>query len=111
GPQGTLFGETATGGVVLFTPHRPGNEFEGYVSGQAGSHDYFAIEGAVTIPVIPDIWSVRLSGQMRKREGFTRLFYSQVGAGSTDVDNIDTTSLRLSSLLTPVDGLEISTVV
>ncbi|PAL21506.1 TonB-dependent receptor [Sphingopyxis sp. GW247-27LB] len=111
GPQGTLFGETATGGVILFTPHRPGNEFEGYVSGQAGSHDYFAIEGAVTIPVIPDIWSVRVAGQMRKREGFTRLFYSQVGAGSTDVDNIDTTSLRLSSLLTPVDGLEISTVV
>lgn len=111
GPQGTLFGETATGGVLLFTPHRPGNEFEGYVSAEAGSHNYYSIEGAVTIPVIPDIWSLRVAGKMRKREGFTRLFYSQASAGSTDVDNIDNMSLRVSSLLTPADGLDISTVV
>lgn len=111
GPQGTLFGETATGGVLLFTPQRPGNDFEGYFSAEAGNYNYLAMEGAVTIPVVPDVWSVRLAAQSRKRDGYTTLYYGQPTVSPTDADNVDTLNLRLTSVLEPFDGLEITTVV
>ncbi|MEA3001881.1 MAG: iron complex outerrane recepter protein [Sphingomonadales bacterium] len=110
GPQGTLFGETATGGAVLFTPRKPGNAFEGYVTGELGNHDYRLIEGAVTLPIATDVWSIRVAGQIRKRDGYTNIFFSQPGTSSVHGDNVDTTDLRLSSVLHPFHNLEIYTV-
>jgi iron complex outermembrane receptor protein len=110
GPQGTLFGETATGGIVLYTPTRPSNTSEGYVTLEAGDYNYTTFEGAVNMPIISDVWSVRLAGQERQRDGYTTMYFSQANASPTDVDNLKTTNLRVSSLITPFQGLEISTV-
>lgn len=111
GPQGTLFGETATGGVVLFSPRRPSNDFEGYVSGEVGNYNYHMLEGAINIPVVDDVWSIRAAGQIRRRDGYTNLNYSQPGKTPTDGDDIDTSDFRLSSLFRPLDNLEVYTVI
>jgi len=37
GPQGTLFGRSATGGAVLFTTAKPTDQFGGYISGLYGN--------------------------------------------------------------------------
>lgn len=111
GPQGTLFGETATGGVLLYTPKRPTDKFEGYFSAEAGNYGYTALEAGVNLPIVPGIWSVRVSGQARRRDGYTTIYFSQASRSPVDADNLNTTDLRLTSLLKPFDGLEIETMV
>ncbi len=47
GPQGTLYGRNATGGLVSISSKRPTDSFEGYASGQYGNFDRRIFEGAV----------------------------------------------------------------
>lgn len=46
GPQGTLFGRNATGGLVHYVTRRPTEEFEGYIKGTVGDYSKRDIEGA-----------------------------------------------------------------
>jgi iron complex outermembrane recepter protein len=111
GPQGTLFGETATGGAVLFTPKKPTGDFDGYVNMEHGNYDYNALSAAVEFPVINDIWSVRAAGQIRKRDGFTTLINSHIGDDpATELDNLDTSEFRVSSVIKPLENVEIYTI-
>lgn len=61
GPQGTLFGRNATGGLVSFITAEPTREFEAYADATYGRYDLLRLEGAVSGP-ITDKLSVRLSG-------------------------------------------------
>lgn len=47
GPQGTLFGRNATGGLVHFITNKPTKELDGYVMGTVGDYDQYGVEGAV----------------------------------------------------------------
>ncbi|MFT5709684.1 MAG: iron complex outermembrane receptor protein [Halioglobus sp.] len=47
GPQGTLFGRNATGGLVNTITVKPTDELEGYVEATAGSFGQIRVEGAV----------------------------------------------------------------
>jgi iron complex outermembrane receptor protein len=77
GPQGTLFGRNSTGGAVLFTTHKPENDFGGYVMGQYGSFDMERAEGAVNIPIVDDKVLFRLSGFQSRSSGYQyNQFYS-----------------------------------
>lgn len=60
GPQGTLFGRNATGGLVHFITERPTEEFEGYVDATYGSYDQQRLEAAISGP-LTDRVSGRLS--------------------------------------------------
>lgn len=48
GPQGTLYGRNATGGLAHFITRKPTGEFEAYVSAGFGSYDEIRLEGAVS---------------------------------------------------------------
>lgn len=109
GPQGTLFGETATGGVILFEPKRPSAKVEGYAEFQVGSLNHLAGEAALNIPIAGDRLAVRVSGQIRKRDGYTTILYSQPGLAPSDGDNIDYQAFRVSAVIRPVEDLEIYT--
>lgn len=106
GPQGTLFGETATGGVLLYQPRKPTNDFSGYANVQLGRLDYRQFEGAVGGALIEDRLMVRVAGQIRKRDGFTKAIYSD-GSRSQMIDNIDKRQWRISILGTPTDNTEL----
>ena len=60
GPQGTLFGRNATGGVVHYITKKPGQTPEGYVQGSYGRFNDVKLEGAANTP-ITDTISVRTS--------------------------------------------------
>lgn len=60
GPQGTLFGRNATGGLVHFISRRPTDTFESYADLTYGSYDQVRFEGAVSGP-LSDALSGRLS--------------------------------------------------
>lgn len=62
GPQGTLFGRSATGGAVLFTSQKPTNAFGGYVSAGGGDYGLKKAEGAINVPLATDTALARLAG-------------------------------------------------
>ncbi len=51
GPQGTLFGKNATGGLVHFIPRKPTREIEGYGEVSYGRFNSVRTEGAVSGPL------------------------------------------------------------
>lgn len=60
GPQGTLFGRNATGGLVHFLTKKPTHETEAYLDAQYGAYDTVRLEGAFS-GAITDTLSGRLS--------------------------------------------------
>lgn len=62
GPQGTLFGRNATGGLIQFVVNKPSLEARsGYVDATYGRFDRTVLEGAVNLPV-GDHFAIRASG-------------------------------------------------
>lgn len=71
GPQGTLFGRNATGGLVHFITKRPTEQFDGFIDASYGSYDNVRVEGAMGGP-LTDGLRVRLSGLYERWDGYIR---------------------------------------
>ena len=69
GPQGSLFGRNATGGVVHLISKRPTREYEGYVEATGGDYGQHRFEGALSGP-LSDTISARLSMAYHDSNGF-----------------------------------------
>lgn len=72
GPQGTLFGRNATGGVINFITAKP--DLSGiHASGDAeyGNYNSVRVKGMLNIP-LGDIFGVRVAGYYLNRDGFTK---------------------------------------
>jgi len=76
GPQSTLYGRGATGGVVNVNIAKPDLENPMVqVIGDIGNYDANRVQGTVNIPIITDELALRVSGEWDKRDGFvTNLF-------------------------------------
>lgn len=61
GPQGTLYGRNATGGLVHYITQRPTGDFGGYANISYGRFNEVKAQGAVNIPLADDL-AVRVSG-------------------------------------------------
>lgn len=62
GPQGTLFGRNATGGLVHFIVNKPEiGKFAGSINATYGSFEQTTVEGALNVPVSENV-AIRLSG-------------------------------------------------
>lgn len=85
GPQGTLWGRNATGGLIQFLTRRPTADFEGYVTASYGSYDYYKIEGAVSGP-ISDSVRARLAGFVNGRDGWQKNTFAGGGKDFGDID-------------------------
>ena len=87
GPQGTLFGRNATGGLVHFISRKPTEELEGYVSLTVAEYDQVKLEGAISGPITSGI-SGRLSVMTDRHDG---ILENRVGE---DLREADRYSLR-----------------
>ena len=67
GPQGTLFGRNATGGLVHYITKKPTDEYEGYADVSYGRYDMVRFEGAVSGP-LSDRVKARVSGFYRRHD-------------------------------------------
>lgn len=71
GPQGTLFGRNATGGLVHYTSRRPTKETEGYATVRVGDYGQRILEGAVG-GSLSDNLRARLSASYNRDDGYQR---------------------------------------
>ncbi|CAA0110665.1 Pesticin receptor [Zhongshania aliphaticivorans] len=71
GPQGTLFGKNNTGGALVFTLTKPGEEFGGYLEGNVGNYNEQRVQAAVDLPVSDELLT-RISVNTRRRDGFLK---------------------------------------
>lgn len=71
GPQGTLFGKNATGGVINIVTARPKDTFGGSVDATVAEMDEYRIKGTVTGP-ITDTLKARVSGYYNNVGGYIR---------------------------------------
>jgi iron complex outermembrane receptor protein len=96
GPQGTLYGRSATGGVINSTFNRPGSEFGGYILAEGGNFGYAHVTGAVDLPA-SDVAKFRVAVNYNKEDGY----YSSGSGALNDI------GVRGSALITPIDDLSV----
>lgn len=97
GPQGTLYGRNATGGVVNYIPMKPQiGENSGYFQGEFGNYSKIGLQGAANIS-LSDNSAIRISANSLDRDGYS-------DDGTNDQDSL---SVRAQYLVEPNDRLSI----
>lgn len=69
GPQGTYFGRNSIGGAINITTKRPTNELGGEINLGYSSYDTRRVSGVVNLPIVNDIFAVRLAAQSETSDG------------------------------------------
>ena len=102
GPQGTLFGRNATGGLVQYVTVKPNQEFNGYGSAAYGSFDRLKLQGGVTVP-LNDSVSMRVSAATHQGDGYVdnRL------RPQSKLNNANETAGRLQLLFEPSEDVDL----
>ena len=109
GPQGTLYGAGAMGGLLKYVTHEPDTyEFSGKLSlgasttSQGGSGH--TVGGVLNVPLKEDVAGLRVS---LFREHAGGVVDSVGGVRSRNIDRGDTTGGRVSLLVTPINRLKL----
>ena len=72
GPQGTLFGRNATGGLIHFISHRPKEqEANGYLEAGAADFDTYSVEGAFGTALSERVRG-RIAGRWENSDGYLK---------------------------------------
>ncbi|MDB5481033.1 MAG: hypothetical protein JWO83_2086 [Caulobacteraceae bacterium] len=69
GPQGTLYGRNATGGVINVITRKPTGYFEAGLSALAGNYDRYMVKGYISGPIAHNL-DMRISGIVDNRQGY-----------------------------------------
>ncbi|CAN1552414.1 CirA Outer membrane receptor proteins, mostly Fe transport [Sphingomonadaceae bacterium] len=83
GPQGTLFGRNANGGVVRYITARPTDQSDGFLSVDLGSSGRIRMEGAVSGPLTEGL-NFRVSGIRNRDNG---LMKNDIGRNAQQTDD------------------------
>ena len=105
GPQGTLFGRNATGGVINFITAKP--DLSGiHASGdiEYGNYNSLRVKGMFNLP-LTDTLGVRLAGYYLRRDGFTHNNFT-----NSDIDGRDQFDVRASIRFQPTPSTTIDIV-
>ena len=98
GPQGTLYGRNATGGVVNMLPNLPSLDgFDSWFKAETGNFDSRRFSGMVNVPIGSTL-AYRLAGAWTKRSG-----YDNNTVTNKDVNGRDLWGGRMGLLWKPSD--------
>lgn len=100
GPQGTLYGKNAMGGVLNIITKRPGNEFSGKVSAGISERGGRRYSAAVSAPIIKDKLAIRVTGLHQERDGWMD---ATTPNGKVDMDKKKERNFSAKLLYTPTD--------
>jgi len=100
GPQGTLYGRSATTGLVATHTADPAlDNLGGNALVEIGNYDLRHFAGALNIPLVNDVLAIRVSGNRYQRDGY----FEDKGVGG----GLDTTDGRVKVLFKPIEDLSI----
>ncbi|KCZ45640.1 TonB-dependent receptor [Hyphomonas sp. CY54-11-8] len=100
GPQGTLYGRNATGGVFNLITAKPVlGEFQADAALTYGNHNTFKAKGMINVP-LGDKAALRVAGSLLQRDGYVK----NVVTGN-DIDDRDLSSIRATFAIEPTDNL------
>ncbi len=102
GPQGTLFGRNAIGGVINITRAKPSQEFYGKVRGSYANYDHFEFDGLLNLPVGDQLAVKLMASRHHQREGHFR----NMVTGRRDGE-VEYTMYSAHALFQPVPEMEI----
>jgi outer membrane receptor protein involved in Fe transport len=97
GPQGTLYGRNATGGVVNVITAKPTDEFGGDIRAEYGNYNAVRLKGALNVP-LGELFALRVAGSLLQRDGFG----DNIVTGN-EVDDRDLWAVRATLAFNP-DG-------
>jgi iron complex outermembrane recepter protein len=100
GPQSTLFGRNATGGLINVISKRPTSVMDGYLSAQYGSYQEIQLEGALGGPITNGV-STRASVQYTRANGYIK------NDNGPDLTANNSLAARLQVELAPSDNLKV----
>lgn len=93
GPQGTLYGRNALAGAVNLVTRKPSGEAGGSIDLTYGSFNDRRVRGVLDLPQF-GLFSVKVSGQYRKRDGLIDLVPNSP-SGADRADSIDSGSFMV----------------
>ena len=103
GPQGTLYGRNATGGLIHYVTAKPSRESEGYANFSYGEYNRIKLEGAISGP-LGDTASARISVLQHQYDGWVE----NSVAGNQDGNALNNTAVRAQLMFEPSDNLSVN---
>ncbi len=103
GPQGTLYGRNATGGLIHYITAKPTREPEGFAQLTYGEYDRIKLEGALGGP-LSDVVSARISVLHHEYDGWVE----NTVAGNEDGNALDNTAIRGQLLFEPSENASVN---
>jgi outer membrane receptor protein involved in Fe transport len=108
GPQGTLYGRTATGGAVNIITAKPNLEdYSADLEGTYGNYDDREVKAMANIPLDPGKLALRVAGFWEDRGGDIKNIYNSLNPGSglpNSLDSRNDWSTRASLRWQPTDN-------
>lgn len=109
GPQGTLFGEGAIGGVIRYITNDPeldgfGANLKGAYFGTRDGEGSSEYSGMVNAPLIDDVLGLRVAGSYQNHGGWIK----NVSTGEHDFNDDESTDVRAKMLYNVTDRLTLT---
>lgn len=107
GPQGTLYGNGAMGGLIRIITTTPdtnsfGVKALGELSFTDGGGTNYAFDGALNVPIVSEKAGLRISGGYERLSGFAD------GAAGENLNGIDSWNIRGKLLLKPAENVDVT---
>lgn len=113
GPQGTLFGRNATGGLIQIVTKKPSEQFGGTLSGSYDNYDTITGDGYITSGLAPGLAVDFAAHASFQGDGYGRNRFLNIDSNRTDEDiafrsqllySGDTTNFRLAVDYSKLEG-------
>lgn len=103
GPDGTLYGNSSTGGAINLVSHKPvHDELFGSVSAAAGSYSQQEVKGMINVPVNNEL-AFRITASHRQRDGYTE----NKAIENYDLDDVDNQTIKAQISWQPSDDIDL----
>lgn len=104
GPQGTLYGKDAIGGVINIITKKPTNELKGFIGTEYASENFMLGKFGISTPFIDDKLFFALNTQISKDDGWIKNIHENM---HKDANNKKEHKINANLLYQPIDELSI----